>query len=29
MGFFKGYVKERWRRLFLLLLFVCIFAVSF
>lgn len=29
MSFFKGYVKERWRRLFLLLLFVCIFAVSF
>lgn len=29
MSFFKGYLKERWKRLFLLLLFVCIFAVSF
>lgn len=29
MSFFKGYLKERWKRLFLLLLFACIFAVSF
>lgn len=29
MSFFKGYVKERWKRLLMLLLFVCIFAFSF
>lgn len=29
MSFFKGYLKERWKRLLMLLLFVCIFAVSF
>lgn len=29
MSFFKGYLKERWKRLSMLLLFVCIFAVSF
>ena len=29
MSFFKGYLKERWKRLFLLLLFACIFAFSF
>lgn len=29
MSFFKGYLKERWKRLLMLLLFACIFAVSF
>lgn len=29
MSFFKGYLKERWKRLLMLLLFVCIFAFSF
>lgn len=29
MSFFRGYLKERWKRLLMLLLFVCIFAVSF
>lgn len=29
MSFFKGYLKERWKRLSMLLLFVCIFAFSF
>lgn len=29
MSFFKGYLKERWKRLLMFLLFVCIFAVSF
>ena len=29
MSFFKGYLKEWWKRLLMLLLFVCIFAVSF
>ena len=29
MSFFKGYLKERWKRLSMLLLFACIFAFSF
>ena len=29
MSFLKGYLKERWKRLLMLLLFVCIFAFSF
>ncbi len=29
MSFFKGYLKERWKRLLMLLLFACIFAFSF
>lgn len=29
MSFFKGYLKERWKRLLMLLLFVCIFTFSF
>ena len=29
MSFFKGYLKERWKRLLMLLIFACIFAVSF
>ncbi len=29
MSFFKGYLKERWKQLSMLLLFVCIFAFSF
>ena len=29
MSFFKGYIKERWKRLLMLLLFACIFAFSF
>lgn len=29
MSFFKGYLKERWKRLLMLLLFACVFAFSF
>ena len=29
MSFLKGYLKERWKRLLMLLLFACIFAFSF
>ena len=29
MSVFKGYLKERWKRLLMLLLFACIFAFSF